>query len=49
MLETGEPVTLEPMGSKERWVIHNYVKDVEGLTSVSEGEGREKRVRVVLE
>ncbi len=42
----GEAITLEPMNSKERWVVHNYLKDVEGVTSQSEGEGQEKVIRV---
>lgn len=42
----GEAITLEPMNSKERWVVHNYLKDVEGVSSESEGEGQEKRIRV---
>jgi predicted RNA-binding protein Jag len=38
---------LDAMNSKERWVVHNYLKDVPGVTSVSEGEGAEKRIKVI--
>ena len=46
---SGQPVTLPWMNSKERWVVHNYLKDVEGVTSVSEGEGAEKRLKIIPE
>src|SRR5688572_1943217 len=46
---SGQPVTLPWMNSKERWVVHNYLKNVEGVTSVSEGEGAEKRLKVIPE
>jgi spoIIIJ-associated protein len=43
---SGEPTVLRPMNSKERWVIHNVITSLEGLTSESVGEGRSKRVKI---
>ncbi len=42
----GERV-LDSMTSRERWVVHNAVKDIEGVTSESVGERDEKRVKIV--
>jgi hypothetical protein len=44
---SGEPEILESMTAKERWVVHNFLKTVEGVTSVSEGEGASKRVKII--
>jgi hypothetical protein len=44
---SGEPEILESMTAKERWVVHNFLKTVEGVTSASEGEGASKRVKVL--
>jgi len=44
---TGEPEILESMTAKERWVVHNFLKTVDGVSSASEGEGASKRVKVV--
>jgi len=43
---TGEPELLRPMNSRERWVVHNALKDERGVRSESEGEGPRKRVRI---
>ena len=43
---TGEPVVLRPMNSKERWVVHSVVTNLEGVRSESVGEGHTKRVRI---
>lgn len=43
---TGEPELLRPMNSRERWVVHNSLKDERGVRSESEGEGPRKRVRI---
>ncbi len=45
--DSGEPVVLQEMNSKERWVVHNAIKDVAGVTSESVGEGRNKRVKIM--
>ncbi len=43
---SGEPELLRPMNSRERWVVHNTLKDESGVRSESEGEGPRKRVRI---
>jgi predicted RNA-binding protein Jag len=43
---TGKALDLPPMGSRERWVVHNALKDRSGITTSSVGEGRQKRVRI---
>jgi predicted RNA-binding protein Jag len=45
--DSGEPELLRPMSSRERWVVHNTLKDERGVRSESEGEGPRKRVRIV--
>lgn len=43
---TGEPIELEPMNARERWVVHNALKQVLGVRSSSAGEGRVRRVTI---
>jgi predicted RNA-binding protein Jag len=47
VIRSGEAEILESMNSKERWVVHNYLKSVDGVTSASEGEGAAKRVKIL--
>ncbi|MTV25261.1 KH domain-containing protein [Nitriliruptoraceae bacterium ZYF776] len=47
VLDTGEPVRLEPMDVFERKAVHQLVADVDGVTSRS--QGREPARRVVIE
>ena len=35
------------MNSKERWVIHNFIKEVAGVTSESDADGDDKYVKVM--
>jgi hypothetical protein len=44
--ETGESQLLPPMNSRERWFVHNALKDERGVRSESEGDGARKRVRI---
>ena len=44
--ETGESQLLPPMNSRERWFVHNALKDESGVRSESEGDGSRKRVRI---
>lgn len=44
---TGNPVTLDPMNSRERWIVHNALREVEGVRSQSVGDGRFKRVKIM--
>lgn len=41
--ESGEPMHLEPMNAAERRIIHKLAGE-HGLTTISEGEGRERHV-----
>lgn len=44
--KTGKSKLLRPMNSKERWVVHNAIKDMQGLRSESIGDGRQRRVKI---
>jgi predicted RNA-binding protein Jag len=45
--ESGEPELLPPMNSRERWFVHNALKEERGVRSESEGEGARKRVKIL--
>lgn len=40
----GKPLTLEPMSSGDRRVIHRYIERARGLKTLTVGEGEKKRV-----
>lgn len=42
--QTKEPMELHPMNAADRRVVHRVVGEVGGVTSASEGEGRDRRV-----
>ena len=44
--ESGEAELLPPMNSRERWFVHNALKEERGVRSESEGEGARKRVKI---
>jgi len=44
--ESGEAELLPPMNSRERWFVHNALKDERGVRSESEGEGARKRIKI---
>ena len=44
----GERV-LESMSSRERWIVHNTIKDIDGVTSESIGDPDDKRVKLIAE
>lgn len=47
VLMTGRPVNLPPMGAFERFVIHEYLKDREGIKTTSFGEnGVDRHVEI---
>jgi len=46
VLESGREHALEPMGAADRKVVHDAVAEIDGVTTISEGE--EPRRRVVL-
>jgi spoIIIJ-associated protein len=43
-LSSGKPIRLEPMTPRERKIVHDALKDIEGVKSVSEGEDPQRRV-----
>jgi spoIIIJ-associated protein len=46
VVRTGQSITLDPMNSRERWIVHNALKDVDGVRSESVGDGPVKRVQI---
>jgi predicted RNA-binding protein Jag len=43
---SGKPVLLDAMGSRQRWIVHNALRNELGVRSESIGEGRVKRVKI---
>jgi spoIIIJ-associated protein len=43
-MATRKPVRLEPMNARERKVIHDALKDINGVDSKSEGEDPDRRI-----
>jgi hypothetical protein len=41
-----EPEILLPMGSFERFIIHDYLKDREGIKTESFGKGKERHIEI---
>lgn len=46
-LQSGESVELPPMGSFERYIVHNALKDYSGVETASVGDGKERHVQIV--
>lgn len=46
VLQTGQPVVLPYLGNYERFVIHNYLKDFDGVETKSVGEGTGRRLEI---
>lgn len=46
-IETGEPMSFEPMPPRERRLVHLAVADISGITTESLGEGEDRYVRLV--
>ena len=46
---SGTSNLLEPMSSYERYVVHETVRPLRGVTSQSEGEGDNRRVRILID
>jgi predicted RNA-binding protein Jag len=47
VVESGEPRETDPLSSRERWLVHNSLREVAGVKSESTGEGSEKRVKIL--
>ena len=46
VLESGASEEMDPMNSRDRFIVHTTVRDIRGVTSSSVGEGRDKRVEI---
>lgn len=46
-VDSGTRVALEPMSAADRKVVHDAVNEVDGVSTVSEGEDRRRRVVIV--
>jgi spoIIIJ-associated protein len=47
VVRTGTPASLDPMNSRQRWIVHNALRNIPGVRSESMGDGRLKRVKIV--
>lgn len=45
--ESGEPLVLESMGSIDRKIVHDAANAVDGVSTESEGQGRDRRVVIM--
>lgn len=48
VLESGQPLELEPQSAWQRRVVHMVIGEMEGLSSESVGEGRDRHVVIKL-
>jgi len=46
-LDSGTDIELDPMGSFERYIIHNEIQEIAGVETVSVGEGKERHVKII--
>lgn len=46
VLQTGETVVMPYLGNYERFIIHNFLKDFEGIETKSVGEGPDRRLEI---
>jgi spoIIIJ-associated protein len=46
--ELGKSISLYPMSSYERRIVHEAIAAIDGVTSYSEGEGSERKIIVSL-
>jgi spoIIIJ-associated protein len=44
VVETGRDQALEPMGASDRKIVHDAVAEIDGVTTISEGEDPRRRV-----
>jgi UDP-N-acetylmuramate: L-alanyl-gamma-D-glutamyl-meso-diaminopimelate ligase len=45
-LETDAVVSLPPMSSYERFIVHDVLKEIDGIEAVSAGEGAERHIEI---
>lgn len=46
VIESGVPFAFPPMNSRERRLLHIYLREIEGVETASNGEGRERFLAV---
>ncbi|UCE05424.1 MAG: hypothetical protein JSW07_17685 [bacterium] len=46
VMQTRETVVMPYLGNYERFIIHNYLKDFEGIETKSVGEGSDRRLEI---
>lgn len=46
VLQTGETIVMPYLNNYERFVIHNYLKDFDGVETKSVGEGQDRRLEI---
>ncbi len=46
VLESGKPITLEPMRPSERRIVHMTLREMEGIETESFGEGSARKVQI---
>ena len=46
VLKTGETIVMPYLENYERFVIHNYLKDFDGIETKSVGEGKDRRLEI---
>lgn len=44
VLATGKPTVLKPMNASDRRTVHHVIDSMDGLTTHSEGEGRDRHI-----
>lgn len=49
VLDSGKRLALEPMSAADRKVVHDAINDVDGVSTISEGEDQRRRVVLVPE
>ncbi len=46
-IDQGKVVSLQPMTPRDRRVVHNFLAEFEGVSTRSEGEGNNRRIRIL--
>ncbi len=45
--DSGAEITLPPMGSYARYIVHSSLKEMAGVETLSHGEGHERHIQIV--
>ena len=49
VLQTGTPMSLKPMNASDRRTVHHVIDSTDGLTTHSEGEGRDRHIVITIQ